>query len=125
MFNRKKVLIVEPSALDRQELKTAIETHETLVDVMGAENIEQAVEKMRSYRPNVIFIDLPDPPQASLAFIASIKEADADTRVAVMSRINPVAAETLALENGADAFIAKGHGISLALIDLIHEMIRK
>jgi DNA-binding NarL/FixJ family response regulator len=80
---------------------------------------------MRNRQPDVIFIDLPDPPQEILAFIASVKQADANTRVAVLSHGDAVDLETRALESGADAFIAKGQGSSLALIDLIHDLIRR
>jgi DNA-binding NarL/FixJ family response regulator len=125
MFNRKKVLIVEPAVFYRQQLKTAIHNHETLIDVIEAETVFQATDIIRDRHPDVIFLYLTDPPHISLTFIESIRKENTPTRITVMAEHPDSDIEAHILASGADAFIVKEQGTSLALIDLIHDMIRR
>lgn len=125
MLKRKKVLILDSSKFDRQQLKTTIQTHETLVDIIQAETIDQATDVLINQQPDIVFLDIMDPPRHSLAFIALIKDTVEQVRIVVITHNDSPDIRTAALENGADRFFAKQHGSSVALIDLIHDIVRR
>ena len=49
MLRRKKVLLLDPSPIFRLQLKEAIQTNETLVDVIEADNVDQANDILRNH----------------------------------------------------------------------------
>jgi len=125
MLKRKKVLILDSSKFDRQQLKTTIQTHETLVDIIQAETIDQATDVLINQQPDIVFLDIMDPPRHSLAFIALIKDTVEQVRIVVITHNDSPDIRTAALENGADRFFAKQHDSSVALVDLIHDIVRR
>lgn len=125
MLRRKKVMLVDPSPIFRLQLKEAIQTNETLVDVIEAENVDQANDILRNHQPEVVFLDIALPEEAGIGLIASIKAVAADTRIVVVTSQDSDECRACALQNGADYFLAKEHAIGLHLIDVIHDVIRR
>ncbi len=125
MFRRKMVMLVDPSPIYRLKLKEAIQTNETLVDVIEADTIDQASDILRNQQPAVVFLDIALPEQKGLDLIASIKETAADTRIVVLTDHDSAESRAQALQNGADYFLPKAHTVSLQLIDAIHDVVRR
>ena len=57
-----KAVIVEDSRLARQELKELLKAHKEIAVVSEAENVAQGIGQMRSFEPDLLFLDinLPD-----------------------------------------------------------------
>ena len=57
-----KAVIVEDSRLARQELKELLKAHKEIEVVSEAENVAQGIGQMRSFEPDLLFLDinLPD-----------------------------------------------------------------
>jgi DNA-binding NarL/FixJ family response regulator len=125
MLMRKNVMIVDPSPIFRRQLKQAIQTNETLVNVSEAENADQANDILRKQLPDVVFLDVALPLDKGLCLIDAIRAMAADIRIVVLTRLDPSQCKATALEKGADHFLSKEHTAGLRLIDVIHETIRR
>lgn len=61
MFDRQKILLVDPSAIFRRTLKEVIETRETSVEVGEAEDGLKAIRQIRKVKPELVLLDLSIP----------------------------------------------------------------
>lgn len=125
LLNRKKVMLVDPSPIFRRQLKTAIQTHETLVDVIEADDLIQAEEILSQQQLDAVILDIGFPKGGGIGLITTIKNMTPDVRVVVMTSNDSAAIQTTALENGADYFLSKEQAHGLRFIDVIHEVVRR
>jgi DNA-binding NarL/FixJ family response regulator len=125
MFNRQKILLVDPSAIFRRTLKEVIETNETFVEVLEAESSDQAESMMARKTPDVVFMDIALPQNDGIPFIASIRRIAPKARIVVLTSHDSEEHEDASLTQGADFFLSKERSGGLRLIDVIHETIRR
>jgi len=125
MMHRKKILIVDPSPIARRELKEAIETHETLVEVIEVPDAEQARNILRKHQPDVAFVETDLPLSEGPGLIQAIRQTAPECRIIARTGTESEEVKTAARENGADGFLTKGMSVGFRLIDLIHEVIRR
>ena len=125
MMHRKKILIVEPSSIDRRDLKETIEAHETLVEVIAVPDAEQARDILRKHQPDVAFVQVDLPQEEGPELIQTIRQTAPESRIVALAGIAPEALKTAALEKGANDVFLKEMSIGFRLIDLIHDVIRR
>ena len=125
MLQRKTVLIADPSTDFRQRLKEAIYEHETLVDVVEADDPGQVAGILRHRPPDVVFAEIDLPLTEGGRLVAAVRSLAPESRIIVLSGNDSEACRTTALENGADDFMIKEDAAGLRLIDLIHGAIRR
>ena len=125
LLNRKKVMIVDPSPIFRRKLKAAIQTIETLVDVIEADDIGQAEGILGKQQLDVVFLDIGFPQEQVVRLIEAIKGAARDMRLVLLASHDAAATQTAGLQERADCFLPKEHAVGLRLADVIHEMIRR
>ena len=125
ILNRKKVMIVDPSPIFRRKLKAAIQTNETLVDVIEAGTINAAEDILRNQQLDVVFLDMEFPQDDGIRLIETIKGMARDSRIVVLTNHDSAAHQADAIEKGADYFLSKAHAVGLRLVDVIHETIRR
>lgn len=125
LLNRKKVMIVDPSPIFCRELKAAIQTHETLVDVTGADTIDGAEDALRNQQVDVVFLDIGFPQEQVVRLIDAIDGAAGGIRLVVLAGRDSAAAQAAGLRDRADGFLPKEQAVGLRLADMIHEMIRR
>ena len=125
LLNRKKVMIVDPSPIFRRKLKAAIQTIETLVDVIEADDIGQAEGIMGKQQLDVVFLDIGFPQEQVVQLIDAIDGAAGDTRLVVLAGHDSAAAQAAGLQDRVDAFLPKEQAVGLRLADVIREMIRR
>lgn len=125
MFERNKVLILDPSPIFRRTLKEVIQTSEPLVDVREAENADQAENILKNDPPDVVFFDIALPRGNGIEFIASIKGMLPESRVVVLTSHDSAEHEAASIEQGADYFLSKERSGGLRLIDVIRTTIRR
>ncbi len=125
MFERQKILLVDPSAIFRRTLKDVIETNETFVEVLEAESSKQAKSMIARNAPDVVFMDIALPQNNGIQFIASIRRMTPSTRIVVLTSHDSEEHRDASLAQGADFFLSKERCGGLRLIDVIHETIRR
>jgi DNA-binding NarL/FixJ family response regulator len=125
LLNRKKVMIVDPSPIFCRELKAAIQTHETLVDVTVADTIDAAEDVIRDRQLDVVFLDIGFPQDQVVRLIDAIEGAAGGVRLVVLAGRDSAAAQAAGLPDRADVFLPKEQAVGLRLADVIHEMVRR
>ena len=125
LLNRKKVMLVDPSPIFRRKLKAAIQTIETLVDVIEADDIAQAEDILGKQQLDVVFLDIGFPREQVLQLIDAFTGAAEDIRLVVLASHDAAATQAARLQDRADCFLPKEHAVGLRLAAVIHEMIRR
>ena len=125
LLNRKTVLIVDPSPIFRRKLKATIQTNETLVDVIEADDTGQAEVILSNQQLDVVFLDIGFPQEQVVQLIDAIDGAAGDIRLVVLAGHDSAAAQAAGLRDRADAFLPKEQAVGLRLADVIREMIRR
>ncbi|MBR9986477.1 MAG: response regulator [Desulfosarcina sp.] len=125
LLNRKTVLIVDPSPIFRRKLKVTIQTNETPVDVIEADNTGQAEVILSNQQIDVVFLDIGFPQEQVVQLIDAIDGAAGDMRLVVLAGHDAMAAQAAGLRDRADAFLPKEQAVGLRLADVIREMIRR
>ena len=125
LLNRKKVMIIDPSPIFRRKLKAAIQTNETLVDVIEAGTINAAEDILRNQQIDVVFLDIGFPQEPVIRLIDAIKGVARDMRLVVLASHDSAAAQAAGLQDRADCFLPKEDAVGLRLINVIHETIRR
>jgi two-component system, OmpR family, KDP operon response regulator KdpE len=103
-----RILIVAAEPQVRRTLRTALVAQGFEVD--DARTGETAVEKLREAPPDVVLLDLKTPGLGGIAACREIR-ASSDVPIIVASVTNSRESRTVALEAGADQFIAKPFGV--------------
>src|SRR5689334_4682087 len=73
MMQRWKALIVDDERLARKELRSLLAEH-SVIDIIGeAENVEQALQFLHTYKPDVLFLDIQMPGQSGFQLLEQIQ----------------------------------------------------
>jgi two-component system response regulator DegU len=115
--NRKcKTLLVEDSANFRRVLKqTLCECFPCMVVIEAADG-EEALRKIDTLLPNLIFIDINLPRENGLELTKRIKTTHPETPIIILTTYDIAAFRQVAYESGATGFLVKG---SFTLEELI------
>ena len=106
------VLVVDDNGPVRKSLRDLIETADDLKLVATAKNGVEAVEKARSYRPDVAVIDISMPLMDGIEATEHIRECCRLTRVIILSGLNDPEYIRRALEVGAKGYVLKDEAAS-------------
>ena len=102
---KKKILIVDDSAMSRRMMRRIIENagHE----VIEAEEGPDGLEKYFLEKPDMVFLDLTMKDMYGLDVLGKLRELDPNARVVIASADMQDLTRELVTEAGADAFINK------------------
>lgn len=102
---KKKILIVDDSAMSRRMMRRIIENagHE----VIEAEEGPDGLEKYFLEKPDMVFLDLTMKDMYGLDVLGKLRELDPNARVVIASADIQDLTRELVTEAGADAFINK------------------
>lgn len=101
-----KVLTVEDSRLIRLIVNNTIKTMEGIELIGTAENGQEALEKVKELKPDIITLDLVMPVMGGLEMLDQLREFS-DVPVIVLSAQNDKETTLKALEKGAQDFLTK------------------
>ncbi len=127
MRGRYRVLVVDDSSFMRRFISDLLSADQDLQVVGTAINGSEAVEKVKTLKPDVVTLDIEMPEMDGLAALKMIMQ-ECPTPVVMLSNMTKVGADATvqALELGAVDFIAKPSGnISLDLEKVQDELILK
>lgn len=114
-----KTLIVEDNGTFRKTFKDALEKRFPGLTVEEAEDGGQALEKVESFRPDLVFMDIRLPGASGLELTEKIKERHPEILVFILTEYDLPEYHEAACFGGADEFISKG---SLNLPDIAGRM---
>ena len=102
---KKKILIVDDSAMSRRMMRRMIESagHE----VIEAEEGPEGLEKYFLEKPDMVFLDLTMKDMYGLDVLGKLRELDPNARVVIASADIQDMTRDLVAKAGADAFINK------------------
>lgn len=125
--NRKKVLVVDDSAFMRKLISDFLSGHPEIEVIGTARNGKEAVEKVKTLKPDVVTMDIEMPIMDGLEALKEIMSSH-PVPIVMVSSTTKIGAENtiLAMEYGAVDFIAKpGGAISLNLHEVKEEILGK
>ena len=102
----KSVMIVDDAAFMRATLKDLISKGGFEV-VSEAENGRDAVDKYKTFKPDLVTMDITMPEMDGLEALKKIKEIDGNAKVIMCSAIGQQANVLSAIKSGASDFIVK------------------
>ena len=101
-----RLMIVDDSNIIRNRIQRLYNS-DTFSLVATATNGDDAVEKFKLYKPEVITMDLTMPQMDGLECIERLVELDPEVRILVVSALSDKATGIKALELGASGFLCK------------------
>ena len=117
-----QALIVEDNAPFRQSLREMLREQFPTMGVAEAENGEDALEKIETLSPHLVFMDIKLPGQSGLEVTREIKARYSGIRVIILTSYDLPEYREAAKNYGADYFLSKGSSSReeiLALVDSI------
>ena len=113
-----RVLTVDDHALLLEGIAALVNTESDMRLVAEASNREEAIEKFRSYRPDVTLMDLQMPGLNGIEAISRIQSEFPNARIIVLTTYTGDVQVLRALKAGARGYILKGH-VHRELLDAI------
>ncbi len=103
----KRILIVEDNAFFQKFLKETLHARLPSIDILEAGNGEEALEKIRTFSPDAIFMDLRLPGANGLDVTRRIKAQHPEIIVVILTNYDLPEYRQAATESGADHFLSK------------------
>jgi two-component system, response regulator YesN len=103
-----KILIVEDNELNRDALQELLCRRFSPVSVDGAATGEEAMEKLESFRPDLMVLDIRLPDISGLELIKKIKSRASGVKILMLTGHHYPEYKEAAERLGADGFLVKG-----------------
>jgi DNA-binding response OmpR family regulator len=107
-----KILIVDDEVKACELLKRILETDENEYKVMTSNSGMDALEKVKSFRPTLILLDIKMPEMDGMEVLKQIREFDKDVGIIMLTGIVDENVANEAFRMGADDYISKPVPIS-------------
>ncbi len=114
-----RILIVDDIQAYRESVKEIVGDKFLDVIVEEAENGRDALEKVDSFQPNLIFMDIRLPDESGLELTKKIKAKYPNIRVAMLTSHDQPEYREVALRYGASHFLTKGIVTRQEIQDLV------
>jgi DNA-binding NarL/FixJ family response regulator len=102
-----KLLIADDSTLIRERIKNQTKEIDHEFIVREADNGKIAMEIIREFDPDLVFLDLHMPEMGGIDVLKKIKEAQLKTKVCILTNYSYPQYKTKCLALGADYFLSK------------------
>ena len=118
-----KVLIVEDSSLFRKLLKETLHSRFPSMDISEAENGEEALQKVKIFCPEIIFMDIKLPGENGLQITAKIKAQCPDISVVILTSYDTQEYREAAIQAKANYFLSKGTTSRESILTLVKSIL--
>lgn len=109
MAGLKNILIIEDDAMIRHLYRSALVEAEYVVEEV--ENATELYEKLKTFHPDCIFLDIMLPGISGLEILKELRNNPAhgcqDTKIVILTNLGQRSVADTAMESGADGFIIK------------------
>ena len=106
-FDMERILIVEDNAFFLQFLKETLRSRFPSTEILGASNGEEALQKIKTFPPDAIFMDLRLPGENGLELTKRIKAQYPEVIVVILTNYDIPEYREAAYQCGADHFVSK------------------
>ncbi len=106
-LNMKRVLIVEDNAFFLQFFRETLRSRLPFLEISEAANGEEAMEKIKTFQPEAIFMDVRLPGENGLELTKKIKAQYPDIIVVIVTNYDMPEYRAAAYESKANHFISK------------------
>jgi DNA-binding NarL/FixJ family response regulator len=114
-----RILIIEDSTIFRTLLKETLRSRFPSVEIDESANAEEAVQKIDSNTPDLVFMDIKLPGESGLDLTAKIKTKYPDMIVVVLTSYDTEEYREAALQAKADYFLSKGSSSKESILALV------
>ena len=114
-----QMLIVDDNAPFRQSLREMLREQFSTMGVEEAEDGEDALDKLETFSPHLVFMDIKLPGQNGLEVTREIKARYPKIRVIILTSYDLPEYREAAENYGADYFLSKGSSSSEEIIALV------
>lgn len=118
-----KTLIVEDSNFFRQLFKETLLSWFPSMDISEASDGRQALERMESLHPDLVFMDIKLPGENGLEITKQIKDEFPEVTVVILSGYDFPEYREAAHRNKADYFISKGSTTKESILKLVNSIV--
>jgi len=119
----RRVLIVEDSPLFRKLLKETLHSRFPSIDISEAENGEEALQKVKIFCPEIIFMDIRLPGENGLQITAKIKAQCPDISVVILTSYDTQEYREAAIQAKANYFLSKGTTSRESILTLVKSIL--
>ena len=103
----KKIMIVEDSNLMIAVIRRFILSENSEMEIVEARNGEESLEKYKSERPDLVFMDIKMPGMDGITALEEIKKIDSSAKVVMCTSLKEPEQEERAKKAGAKGYIMK------------------
>jgi DNA-binding NarL/FixJ family response regulator len=114
-----KALIVEDNRSFSEALRAAVQTHFPFVVIEQASCVQEALRKIDSMQPDLIFSDIRLPDGNGLGLTRSIRAAGIESVIVILTSHELPEYRDAALSSGADYFMTKGSVSIIEFFDVV------
>ncbi len=118
--NMKRVLIVEDNAFFLQFFRETLRSRFPSMEISEATDAKEAMEKIETSRPEVVFMDVRLPGQNGLELTKKLKTQYPDMIVVIVTNYDLPEYRKAAYESKADHFVSKD-----SLLQIINSILKK
>jgi DNA-binding NarL/FixJ family response regulator len=118
-----QTLLVEDNAPFRQSLREMLCEQFPTIDVEEAENGEEALEKIETFSPHVVFMDIKLTGQSGLEVTREIKARYSGIRVIILTSYDLPEYREAAKNYGADYFLSKASSSREEILALVESIL--
>ena len=120
---RSKILLVEDNVAFRRTLKQSLHRCFPRMIIAEAGDGEEAIGKIDTLLPNLIFMDINLPGENGLELTRKIKTTHPETPIIILTSYDLPEYRQVAYENGANSFLVKGCFALKELITMVESLI--
>ncbi|HPA14133.1 MAG TPA: response regulator transcription factor [Desulfobacterales bacterium] len=118
-----EILIVEDSAVFRRALKETLATHINSIMISEAAEGTEALEKINSFCPDIVFMDVKLPGENGFVLTKKVKTRCPHTVVIIITSHDSPEYREAAQECGAEFFVSKGSSTAHEIISLVKSIL--
>jgi len=117
-----KILIVDPNDPFRQSLKKVLMNRFPFIDIQEASDGNEGMDKVDTYDPNLIFLEIHLPAQSGLDLARRIKSDHPDIVIVILTSYDLPEYQTAAQESGVEHLVPKDEWTGEDMIALVQSI---
>ena len=114
-----KILIIDPNDPFRQSLKEVLLNRFPFIDIQEASDGTEGMDKVETFDPNLIFLEIHLPAQSGLDLARRIKSDHPDIVIVILTSYDLPEYQTAAEESGVEHLVPKDEWTGVDMIDLV------